>query len=100
MKKCRIVLFLMDYIRGIRFGSGPGVKLTASHKDLLLILGIVVAIIISITTWLHDGDSKSSRIAPPLSPKINSSQIVKKLGQAVFKLTFQLRSEALITPSH
>ena len=83
-----MLLFLIGYTRGIRFGSGPAVKLTASHRDLLLILGIVVAIIISVTTWLHDGDSKSSQITPPLSPKVNSSQVVKKLGQAVFKLTF------------
>jgi len=92
-----MLLFFIGYTRGIRFGRGPDVKLTASHRDFLLILGIVVAIIISVTTWLHDGDSKSSRITPPLSPKGNSSQVVKKLRQTVFKLTFQLGSGFLKT---
>ena len=76
------------------FWRWAGMKLTASHKDLLLILGVVVAIIISITIWLHDANPKSSQITPPLSPKINSSP-VKKIGQAVFKLTLQLRSGVL-----
>jgi hypothetical protein len=87
MKKCLMRLFFIGYTRGIQFGNGIGVKLTTSHRDLLLILGIVVAIIISVTTWLRDSDSKSSRITPPPSPKANSSQVIKKLGQAVFKLT-------------
>ena len=79
---------------GICFGDGQSVKMTASHKDLLLILGIVVAIIISITTWLHDANPKSSQITPPLSPKVNSTPI-KKTGQAFFKLTLQLGSGVL-----
>ena len=79
---------------GICFGDGQSVKMTTSHKDLLLILGIVVAIIISITTWLHDANPKSSQITPPLSPKINSSP-VKRIGQTVFKLTLQLGSGVL-----
>lgn len=89
-----MLVFLMAYALGICFGDGQSVKLTASHRDLLLILGIVVAIIISITTWLHDTNQKSSQITPPLSPKVNSTP-VKKIGQAVFKLTLQLGSGVL-----
>jgi len=83
----------MHYTLGIRFENGWGVKLTASHRDLILILGIVVAIIISVTTWLHDGDSKSSQITHPLSPKVNSSQVIKKLGQAVFRINTSVLSK-------
>jgi hypothetical protein len=67
------------------------VKLKASHRDLLLLLGILVAVIISITTWLHDPEPQASQITPPLSPKVNTSQVVKKLGKAVLKLGVKIR---------
>jgi hypothetical protein len=84
-------LFLKDCICGIFFGDDHHVKLKTSHRDLLLILGILVAAIISITTWLYDPEPQASQIAPPLSPKVNSSQLVKNLGKAVLKLGLKVR---------
>jgi len=68
------------------------VKLKTTHRDLLLILGIVVAVIISISTWLHNPHAQVFQITPSLAPKIDTSQVVKKLGQAVLKLVTQQRS--------
>jgi Na+/proline symporter len=62
--------------------------MTASNRDLLLILGIVVAIIISIATWYHSTSSQATlQIKAPISPKKNTSQVIKKLGQAFINLT-------------
>lgn len=62
--------------------------MTASNRDLLLILGIVVAIIISVATWYHSSSSQASmKIKPTLSPKKNTSQVIKTLGRAVVNLT-------------
>jgi hypothetical protein len=83
--------FLRDYSCGIFFGDDHSVKMKASHRDLLLLLGILVAVIISITTWLHDPEPQASQMAPPPSPKVNTSQVVKKLGQAVLKLGVKVR---------
>jgi hypothetical protein len=69
---------------------GQTVKLTTSHKDLLLLLGIIVAIIISLTTWFHNTSSQAIKIAPSLSPKNQTSQVVKKLGRAVIQLTMSV----------
>jgi len=66
------------------------VKLKPSHRDQLLILGILVAVIILFTTWLPNPEPQASQITPPLSPRVNTSQVVKKLGQAVLKLAIQL----------
>jgi len=82
---------LYDFVCGIFFGDDHHVKLKTSHRDLLLLLGILVAVIISITTWLHDPEPQASQTAPPLSPKVNTSQVAKKLGQAVLKLAIQQR---------
>ncbi len=62
--------------------------MTASNRDLLLILGIVVAIIISIATWYQSSSSQASmKIKTPLAPKKNTSQVIKTLGRAVINLT-------------
>jgi hypothetical protein len=66
--------------------------MTASNRDLLLILGIVVAIIISIATWFHNSSSQAGLpIQSPVSPGIYTSQIVKKLGKAVISATLMVK---------
>jgi hypothetical protein len=62
--------------------------MTASNRDLLLVLGIIVALIISIATWYHSTTSQANlKIESPLSPQKNASQVVKKIGRAVVNLT-------------
>ncbi len=51
----------------ISFEDGQCVKLTASHRDLLLILGIVVALIISFTKWLHHANQIVSDYTSPFT---------------------------------
>jgi len=65
-------------------------KLISSYKDLILILGIVVAIIVSITTWMNTTSSATSLSYPVHAPKLNSKS-VSKIGQIVINLTHSLR---------
>jgi hypothetical protein len=65
-------------------------KLISSYKDLILILGIVVAIIVSITTWMNTKSSVTSLSYPVHAPNL-SPKSVSKIGQTVINLTQPLR---------
>jgi Mn2+/Fe2+ NRAMP family transporter len=65
------------------------VKPSSINKGLLLIVGIVVAIIISLTTWLHSSSSQAVQIRPPIPAKSNISEIVQKAGRAFIMLNRQ-----------
>lgn len=57
---------------GIDFGNRKAVQFKITHKDVILVAGILVAlIIVAITTWMMDNQSEaeSKRLFP--IPKVN-----------------------------
>ncbi len=59
--------------------------MTVSNRDLILILGVIVAIIISITTWFHNSPSQTLQSASPDSLR-NKTNKVEKIGQVAAKV--------------
>jgi hypothetical protein len=65
------------------------VKLKAFYKEIILILGIVVAIIISVTTLAQQPKSTNAKINSIQAPKISGYQIsvpLRKLSHKVLKI--------------
>ena len=53
-----------DYISGRSFGNLLlKMHLKLSHKDLILLIGIVVAVVIALTTWIYSDSSSSISIS-------------------------------------
>jgi hypothetical protein len=77
---------LKHFRHGIHFEKPVGVKITTSHKDLLLLLGIVVAIIIAITSWHHSSTLFTTRFTPTIEPQIHATSLAGKSGYALMAL--------------
>lgn len=78
---------LVDNRIGIEIVALKPMKLRLSSKDLLLLLGILVAVIITFTTWVYKENLPEATQTVPLLKKssMNStpSVIVKKLLRKV-----------------
>lgn len=61
-----------DFKCGIRFGNFTSVKLRPSYKDLLLLFGIAVAVIVALTTIFVNDE--------PGKPKTTERKEVPKTG--------------------
>lgn len=67
---------------GTGFGNQRVVQFKITHKDLILVAGILVALIIAITTWMLDQQSQteSQQLLP--KPKF-STGILTKIGKVI-----------------
>jgi len=58
-------------------------KLKLSHKDLILLLGIVVALVIAFTTWVYSDFQSKASLSKPLEKKTSlnaaSAVFIQKL---------------------
>lgn len=79
---------LQDSFVGTRFGKTGIVRLKLNHKDFLLLAGIVVAIIIAVTTLIVESNLTQGEVDLKLPSLINSAPsptvIIQKLGQSFF----------------
>jgi isoprenylcysteine carboxyl methyltransferase (ICMT) family protein YpbQ len=67
---------------GIEFGNRETVQFKITHKDLVLVAGILVALIIALTTWMRNpqSQSESQRLFP--TPKV-SEMVLQKIGKTI-----------------
>jgi len=79
---------LQDSFVGTRFGKTGIVRLKLTYKDFLLLAGIVVAIIIALTTLIVESNLTQGEVDLKLPSLINSAPsptvIIQKLGQSFF----------------
>ncbi len=79
---------LQDCGVGTRFGKGEPVRMKLTHKDLILVAGIVVAIIIALTTWIVDSNLSFGNVEhnmPGLVKSPSPAVLINKVGNALFK---------------
>jgi hypothetical protein len=69
---------------GIEFGNQQTMSFKITHKDLILMAGILVALVIAITTWMMDGQSQteSKRLFPTLNVK---SAVINKISKTILQ---------------
>jgi CDP-diglyceride synthetase len=74
---------LQDSFVGTRFGKTGIVRLKLTHKDFLLLAGIVVAVIIALTTMIVESNLTQGEVHLQLPSLINSAPsptvIIQKL---------------------
>jgi len=63
------------------------VKITATFKDFILLIGIVIAIITSVITWYHFTNPPVSKMTPVTLPKSSTGEVIKKLSKTFFTIT-------------
>ena len=77
-----------DSFVGTRFGKTDAVRLKLTHKDFLLLAGIVVAVIIALTTLIVESNLTQGEVNLKLPSLINAAPsptvIIQKLGQSFF----------------
>ncbi|MBX2896115.1 MAG: hypothetical protein KF763_11770 [Cyclobacteriaceae bacterium] len=67
---------------GIDFGKQRSVQFKISHKDLILVAGILVALLILFTTWMWDVQSQAESLR--VWPDLNVTQTVfHKIGNVI-----------------
>jgi sensor domain CHASE-containing protein len=66
-------------------------KVKLSHNDLLLLLGIVVAVVIAVTTWAYSDMTAKASLTKPQKKKTSLNLPVSSLIQ---KLMAKTASEA------
>jgi len=67
---------------GTGFGNQQSVQFKITHKDLILVAGILVALIIALTTWMWGEESQTeSRLLFP-TPKV-SKTVLHKIGNTI-----------------
>ena len=58
-------------------------KVKLSHKDLILLIGIIVAVVIAFTTWVYTDMKSNASISKPQERKtsfeIPASSVIQKL---------------------
>ncbi len=58
-------------------------KVKLSHKDLILLIGIVVAVVIAFTTWVYSDMSSKASLTKPQEKKtsleVPASSVIQKL---------------------
>ncbi len=71
---------------GTDFGTSHAVQLKITNRDLLLLAGIVVAMIIAISTWIADVSARAE--TPKLLPqsKISIPAAINKIGKSVLRI--------------
>jgi hypothetical protein len=67
---------------GTGFGNQRAVQFKITHKDLILVAGILVAMIIAITTWMLDNPSQSESQQLLFQPKF-STGVLSKIGKVI-----------------
>lgn len=82
-----------DFKCGIGFGTFIMVKMSFSNKDLLLLLGIVIAVIVTLTTIVYSNGTELKNETSQNSLKSNATvpaptELVKK---AIDKIDLNLR---------
>lgn len=79
---------LQDSFVGTRFGKTGIVRLKLTYKDFILLAGIVVAVIIALTTLIVESNLTQGEVDLKLPSLINSAPsptvIIQKLGQSFF----------------
>jgi len=77
-----------DSSTGTGFGKTGTVRLKLTHKDFLLLAGIVVAVIIALTTLIMEFNLTQGEVNLKLPSVINSAPsptvIIQKIGHGVF----------------
>lgn len=71
---------------GIHFGKSGLVRIKLSDKDLVLIAGIAVAVIIALTTFLVDSNQPQKESMEQAKPTINLSSplvLINKIGKGI-----------------
>jgi hypothetical protein len=80
---------LVDYRFGIEIVDLVNVKTKLSYKDFLLLVGVLVAVIIALTTWVYTENlPEATQMTPPSkksSLMANPSAVVQKLLDHVGK---------------
>jgi hypothetical protein len=74
----------LKFGHGTYFGERGSVRIKLSDKDLLLIVGIVVAMIIALTTFLFDSNLPQKENAEQAKPKVNlpsPTVLINKIGE-------------------
>ncbi len=74
----------LQFGRGTHFGKRGIVRIKLSDKDLVLIAGIVVAVIIALTTFLLDAGLPQKESMQQAKPKINlpsPAVLINKIGK-------------------
>lgn len=74
----------LQFGHGTRFGKRGIVRIKLSDKDLVLIAGIVVAVIIALTTFLLDSGLHQQENIQQAKPKINlpsPAVLINKIGK-------------------
>ncbi len=73
---------------GTRFGKAAHVRIKLSDKDLVLIAGIAVAVIIAITILLKDAlphmENTQQQVTPAVKQFPSPSVFVNKVGKSIF----------------
>jgi hypothetical protein len=79
---------LQVYRAGTGFGNGFVVKIKLTHRDLVILAGIVVALIIALTTVFMEFELSKTEVTNSIPSLIKSTPapkvLVKKLGQSLF----------------
>jgi len=75
---------LADYRTGSNFGNlFKAMKLKLSHKDLILLIGIAVAVVIAFTTWVYRDMRSNASLTKPQEKKtsleIPATSMIQKL---------------------
>ncbi|MBX2916576.1 MAG: hypothetical protein KF856_15005 [Cyclobacteriaceae bacterium] len=67
---------------GIAFGNQQSVQFKITHKDLILVAGILVALIVAITTWMwgFNSQTESRQLFP--TPDF-SKAVLHKIGNTI-----------------
>jgi hypothetical protein len=67
---------------GIDFGNPRPVQFKISHKDLILVAGILVALLVLFTTWMWDVQSQAEswRVWPDLNV---TQTMLHKIGNVI-----------------
>jgi len=79
---------LHDFGAGTQFEKTDSVRIKLTHKDLILIAGIVVAAIIALTTLIMDSSLPQGEVRPfpSLMKSTPSPQVlINKLGHSIFR---------------
>ncbi|HNT51000.1 MAG TPA: hypothetical protein PLM56_01510 [Cyclobacteriaceae bacterium] len=68
---------------GIDFGTRKFMSFKITHKDIILVAGILVAIIIALTTWMMDNQSQaeSGRFFP--IPKVKHTVLYPIISKTI-----------------
>jgi uncharacterized membrane protein YvbJ len=67
---------------GTNFGNPQAVNYKITHKDLILVAGIVVALIIAFTTWMWDKQSQTESRQVFPTPKL-SKTVLHKISNTI-----------------